>query len=86
MSKAKQESLEQLHVATADLLGQALKDMKMSGEYNAALVGNAITFLKNNKIEADLTDENAVGSTIADELPFTVISPEQEQEEYAQQM
>ena len=64
-TKATEELLAKLHAATA----QELLTRILSGEASAAELGVTIKFLKDNNIEADLSDPEAVTNKLKQALP-----------------
>lgn len=68
--KASKDLLEQLHNA----VGEGLLEKILSGEAAASDYAQAIKFLKDNGIEALVTEENPLGGlqkSLAERVPFT---------------
>jgi len=73
--KASQHTLESLHNLVAQVLADAIESGQKDGTYNKDAINQAIKFLKDNGIEADVTraNEDALGELMGrlENLPFT---------------
>jgi len=85
MNTTKKEAMEALHVKVADALTLAVDEMVATGEYNAAILAQANSMLKNNGVVADMSDEEAPGGTLKNRVPFAVVASEQQEEEERRQ-
>ena len=65
----KREQLEQLQALTADTYTEAIKEMRETGVYNAAILNGSRQFLKDNDI-ISLTEQGTPLGNMAEVLPF----------------
>ena len=73
--KATMTDLEGLHNLVANVLAEAIESDRQEGKYNKDAMAQAIKFLKDNGIEAEITksNEQALGDLMErlQSLPFT---------------